>query len=134
MATKLERSYTLSSGKTISGIATAVENYFNSFQGVAVCATQKNSTVWIITCKNKDISGLALKAAGCDISIITRLFQMQDTVTVEFEQEINEKSRVVKSIFKSFLPIGIANLYGVKKRHDIPAELHKVIWTYLNAK
>lgn len=134
MATRLERSYILPSGKTISGIATAIKNYFNTLQGVAVCATQKNFTAWIITCKNKDISGLAQKAVGCDISVIIYLSQTQNTVTVKFEQEINEIVRVKKAIYNLFWPLGIASLYGVKKRHDIPSELHKVIWEYLNTK
>lgn len=134
MATKLERSYTLPSGKTISGIATAIKNYFNTLQGVAVCATQKNFTAWTITCKNKDISGLAQKAVGCDINATVYLVQTQSAVTVRFEQKINEIVRVKKAVFTLFLPLGIASLYGVKKRHDIPSELHKVIWEYLNTK
>ena len=135
MATRLERSYFLPEGKTISGMATAVGAYFEKFSGMDVHVNQMNTASYQITCRTKSvhrtIRGNLKRAAGHDMNLTVGLFQQANHVKVEFDQEISEGLRMAKALLTAPLGIGLIELHGIYQRHNIPFELDEVISAYL---
>lgn len=135
MATRLERSYFLPEGKTISGMAEAVANYFGTFSGVDICAKRMNPSCFQITCRTKGLTkslkGGAKKISGFDLDITVHLYQQNNQVHVEYNQEIDEGGRILKGLLFSAAVVGLVQLSGVKHRHDIPHEINKAISAYL---
>lgn len=135
MATRLERSYALPAGKTVSGMAKAVQDYFEKYQGMDIYADQMNSTCYRITCRTKaatrTVKGNLKRLTGHDLDITVGLYQQGSQVKVSFDQEINEKTRTLAALITAPAGIGIVQLHGIMERHNIPFELDETITKYL---
>ena len=138
MATRLERYYDIPAGKTIDGMAEVLETYLGKFKGMDIVSIKENSGTITITCRTKPVTksvrGITKRATGHDLNMAVRLYQNGNKVKVEFEQLINEGTRMVKAILMSPVGVGIAQLDGIRSRHNIPHELNQKIAYYLESK
>ena len=142
MATRLTRSYRLTSGKNIHGMGQAVKDFFSTYSGTKVTLTDKKECC-IIFCVtesvvsapglDKKFLGAARKLSGNDVKITVTLIQKGNEVEVHYLQDISEALQAVKSVFLSFALIGVSQLYGIKTRREIPIQLNAVINDYLRS-
>lgn len=129
MATKLTRTYQIPEGKTIAGMAKAVETLFRSYDKTEVQLTRDLDGKWFVSCETKSA---IKKAAGTDMKILVTIFQKNSNCAeVHFFQDINEIVRAGKAIFKTPFFLGITGLVGIQDRHQIPYDVNRVISNYL---
>lgn len=142
MATKLVRSYTFKPGKNIHGMGQAIKNFFSNYKGTKVTLNYGENGNCIISCVTDSIRGASgieqkfssavRKVSGNDVQITVTIIQKGNQAEVHYRQDISEVLQTAKAVFKSFAPIGISELYGIRTRRKIPIELNVAINQYLN--
>lgn len=138
MATKLKQTYTLSNGKTMEGVARAVEELFRSFSGCTVTSVRTSRDSWKITCitgqegmKGK-IGEMAHRSMGLDLDTSVTMYQDGKKLEIHYFQNINEIKRVFKGLVgPGSILYGIPTLGGVYDRHELPVKINKAIRNYL---
>lgn len=122
----LRQTYALPPGKTLEGMAGALERYFKSIDGTTVTATPRGRDAYDLKCETASIWR---KKLGLDVKILLTLTARDEGVEVRFLQNVDD--HVFKNLAIDSAPAGLAGLYGAMLRSEIPNDIHSELQSYL---
>lgn len=125
--------YTLSYGKSVSGMIDAARQYLAAAENMEVQMLNGGSAnVTILQARAR--SGGFKQLVGMDKALTIRFTESGSTATVEFgEAKWGDKAAVMAVSMFILWPLTLTSGYGIYKQKKLPENIRKVLEEYVNA-